>query len=81
MAARPIIKIQKFLCDDTSYDYDSFTVFRSYFDNCPDFHNGVKFSVNGGTQTATGNGNGTVKIRIIGRWTRSISLHEVSGYQ
>ncbi|MCA9859311.1 MAG: hypothetical protein KC438_06285, partial [Thermomicrobiales bacterium] len=75
-----VVKIQKFLCDDSSYDYDSFTI-SDYFAYCPDFHNGVNFSVNGGTHTATGNGNGTVEFGPVGAGQADIRLHESNGYR
>ena len=75
-----VVWIQKFLCEDPSYDYDAFAI-NDYRNNCPDYHNGVGFSINGGTPSSTGNNNGTVQFESLAAGTADIRVHESQGYR
>jgi hypothetical protein len=75
-----VVWIQKFLCEDPSYDYDSFSL-NDYRTNCPDYHNGVDFSINGGTPSSTGNNSGTVQFENLAAGTADIRVHESEGYR
>jgi len=73
-----VVHIQKYICDP-SHDYSS-SNYSDYQTTCSTVHGGVKFTVNGGTPSLTGNSDGAVEFGSLPSGQAQIRLSEPSGY-